>query len=202
MQIAQSEKYKDNDWWDWAVWIDGTDEELNTIKDVVYTLHPTFYDPVRKVSNRRSKFKLETSGWGTFTIRANVVLKDGKNLPLKHELSLHYPTGEKTNSVLFKIENVEPRSSAEVADTLKQAIIEAAPDAAVTRKKTKNKQGDDTHGVSVRLAAPTRFSVAKGIQGWLSKNPQATLEVLKSGQSIAQNVNAGSIVKLLQSIKA
>ena len=53
---------------------------------MVYTLHSTFRNPVRKVSDRESKFRLETEGWGTFTIYAKVVLKNKEEIPLEHEL--------------------------------------------------------------------------------------------------------------------
>jgi transcription initiation factor IIF auxiliary subunit len=91
LRIAQSEKYKGDDWWSWAVWLDGPDTDLDQISRVEYTLHPTFRKPVRIVSTRRNKFKLSTSGWGVFTLYARVFRKDGSTLRLRHQLALHYP---------------------------------------------------------------------------------------------------------------
>ncbi len=96
-KIAQGFSYQGDDWWKWWLWIDAADDMLDEIEHVVYTLHPTFANPVRKTSDRRSHFKLETEGWGTFVIRAKVVLKDGSEILLKHELSLQYPDGTANN---------------------------------------------------------------------------------------------------------
>src|SRR5690242_7675976 len=83
MRIAQSDKYEGNDWWSWSVWIDGTAEELRGIESVTYTLHPTFANPVRRVTDRRSKFRLDENGWGGFMIYGRVEMKAGKTRNLK-----------------------------------------------------------------------------------------------------------------------
>ena len=95
-KITQDFKYEGDDWWSWWIWIDGESNDLDEIDYVVYTLHSTFRNPVRKVSDRESKFRLETEGWGTFTIYAKVVLKNKEEIPLEHELSLEYPDGTQT----------------------------------------------------------------------------------------------------------
>lgn len=98
MRIAQSEKYQGDDWWKWAVWIDGSSAEIQSIKSVTYILHPTFRDPSRTVTDQASNFRLETEGWGVFTIYATLKLKDGTSRKLEHELELHYPDGRKTTA--------------------------------------------------------------------------------------------------------
>jgi len=80
-------------WWEWSVWVDGPEDELNQVQYVEYTLHPTFPNPVRKLTNRDEKFKLSTSGWGTFRIYAKVVAMDGSTLSLQHDLVLLFPDG-------------------------------------------------------------------------------------------------------------
>lgn len=92
-KISQGFKYEGDDWWTWWIWIEADDVLLNEIEVVVYTLHPTFYEPVRRITDRKSKFKLKTDGWGTFTIYAKVILKDKEEIALKHELHLEYPDG-------------------------------------------------------------------------------------------------------------
>jgi transcription initiation factor IIF auxiliary subunit len=96
LKIEQWEQYDGDDWWHWAVWIEGEDETLDQIKFVEWTLHPTFPDPIRKTTNRSNKFRLETGGWGVFPIVARVELKDGKQTKLRHHLHLHYPDGQRT----------------------------------------------------------------------------------------------------------
>ena len=54
VNIAQDFEYQGDDWWKWWVWIDGPKEELDQIDHVVYTLHPTFPNPVRIVRDRSS----------------------------------------------------------------------------------------------------------------------------------------------------
>ncbi len=96
MKIKQEYTYKGDDWWKWAVWIDAPDEELDTIERVVYTLHSSFAKPVREINDRSTKFRLETAGWGVFTIYAKAYLKNGKTVDMEHELSLAYPDGTLT----------------------------------------------------------------------------------------------------------
>ena len=96
-KISQDYKYEGDDWWTWWIWIEADEIQLDEIEFVIFTLHPTFYDPVRKITDRKSKFKLATDGWGTFTIHAKVVLKNKKEIPLKHELHLEYPDGKANN---------------------------------------------------------------------------------------------------------
>jgi len=91
MEIRQSEKYVGNDWWDWSVWLEGTDVELDAVSYVEWRLHPTFPDPVRTVTNRQSKFRLDTGGWGTFVVHAVVGTKTGSTERLRHQLQLQYP---------------------------------------------------------------------------------------------------------------
>lgn len=49
---------------------------LDKVERVVYQLHPTFTDPVRQVTNRKSKFAMRTRAWGQFNLKADVYFKD------------------------------------------------------------------------------------------------------------------------------
>ena len=64
LRITQDEKYAGDDWWEWSVWIDADEAELDAIEFVQYTLHHTFAKPVRRVSERSTRFRLNSSGWG------------------------------------------------------------------------------------------------------------------------------------------
>jgi transcription initiation factor IIF auxiliary subunit len=96
LSIKQSQEYLGNDRWRWSVWLDGTPEELDAIDYVRYILHPTFHNPVRYVRDRTTNFRLETSGWGTFTMHAKVVHSDGHETSLDYDLVLLYPDGTPT----------------------------------------------------------------------------------------------------------
>jgi transcription initiation factor IIF auxiliary subunit len=78
------------------VWLDGAPEELDSVDHVSYILDSTFHNPVRLIADRSTNFRLDTSGWGTFTIHANVAHKNGSEAILKHNLVLLYPSGEAT----------------------------------------------------------------------------------------------------------
>ncbi|SRR5712672_1759655 len=96
MKIAQREEYQGDDWWEWAVWIEGKPEEIKSIQSVAYTLHPSFRDPIRTVTNPRTKFRLDGEGWGGFVMAARVETKSGETRVLKHELELFYPPEPRT----------------------------------------------------------------------------------------------------------
>jgi transcription initiation factor IIF auxiliary subunit len=99
LKIEQGFTYLENDYWKWWLWIEGPDDELDAIDHVVYRLHNTFPEPVRRIDNRESKFRLETAGWGVFTIRIRVMGKDGRTLAsLQHDLVLEYPDGTRTEA--------------------------------------------------------------------------------------------------------
>ena len=98
LQLKQDFQYIGEDYWKWSVWVDGPVAELDQIVRVIYTLHPTFPHPVRTISDRPSQFRLETAGWGTFTIYATAVHQDGRESALMHELELRYPDGRATTA--------------------------------------------------------------------------------------------------------
>jgi transcription initiation factor IIF auxiliary subunit len=96
LSIQQSEQYLGNDRWRWSVWLEGGPEELDFVDHVTYVLHSTFNNPVRVVADRTTNFRLETSGWGTFTIHAKITYCDGGEAALEHDLVLLYPDGTPT----------------------------------------------------------------------------------------------------------
>jgi transcription initiation factor IIF auxiliary subunit len=89
--IIQTQKYEGNQWWQWALWIQGSPEDLELVESVTYTLHPTFPQPVRTVTDRGSNFRLQCAGWGVFTIPIAVRLRNGKTVELEHELQFTFP---------------------------------------------------------------------------------------------------------------
>ncbi len=95
VSIMQETRYRGNDWWQWSIWLDGPEAELDRIDHVVYTLHPSFPTPAHRIENRATCFRLDSAGWGQFEIYANVVMKDGSHEPHKHWLKLEYPTPPK-----------------------------------------------------------------------------------------------------------
>jgi transcription initiation factor IIF auxiliary subunit len=91
LKIAQGYEYAGDNYWKWWVWLEGSTAELDAVDYVVYKLHPTFPSPVRKVSTRDTKFRLETAGWGVFRLYAKVVFTNKSVVNLEHDLELRYP---------------------------------------------------------------------------------------------------------------
>lgn len=75
-------------WWEWTIYMEGAHAELDRIRCVEYTLHPTFPNPVRVVCSRPNRFELTARGWGTFTVMIKLMLKDDSIRQMTHTLQL------------------------------------------------------------------------------------------------------------------
>jgi hypothetical protein len=96
LSVKQDSKYEGRNWWKWSVWLEGPSEELKIVDHVVYTLHPTFPEPVRRISDRRSGFRLDSAGWGEFDLHLQIVYKDGKVRKRTHSVKLSDGAGSQT----------------------------------------------------------------------------------------------------------
>ena len=94
LTTRQEANYQGKEWWNWAVWLDGPTAELDAVQRVTWHLHPTFPNPERTTTDRGAKFRVESAGWGEFTLRAVIETKDGKRSELSHELLLEIPDTE------------------------------------------------------------------------------------------------------------
>lgn len=91
LKIKNNWNYVGDDRWDWEAFIDdGGSGEISDINFVEYVLHPTFPNPIRKVKDQGTNFRLKSNGWGTFRIKAFAHMKDGNKVRLEHELELYY----------------------------------------------------------------------------------------------------------------
>jgi hypothetical protein len=88
LNIAQSSSPEGKARWNWSVWIEGSDAELDSVQEVTWKLHPTFKQPIRRVDTRATKFRLDSVGWGEFTIYATLKIKSGRSKSLQHWLKL------------------------------------------------------------------------------------------------------------------
>jgi transcription initiation factor IIF auxiliary subunit len=61
--------------------------QLGNVESVEYELHPTFQNPVRKVTQREGGFPLDLWTWGEFEVPVTVRFKDGSVKELVHDLS-------------------------------------------------------------------------------------------------------------------
>lgn len=91
LRIRNNWKLADEDWWEWEAYLDDDGSgELTNIERVDWILHSSFPQPVVKVSESTNGFRLATGGWGVFELKAFARTKDGKIIPLKHNLQLEY----------------------------------------------------------------------------------------------------------------
>ncbi len=90
LSLAQSAKPKTGhkEYWEWSVWLEGDNDELESVEQVDYRLHPTFPRPNRTSTSARTNFRIKSFGWGEFQIFANVRFKDGRTETLEHWLRL------------------------------------------------------------------------------------------------------------------
>jgi transcription initiation factor IIF auxiliary subunit len=83
-----TQKKSDLDWYEWCVFVADDAPVLAKIEAVQYTLHPTFPDPVRTVTDRASRFALYSAGWGGFGINVTVTLTDRSKVEARYFLEL------------------------------------------------------------------------------------------------------------------
>jgi len=96
MKIKQNQELVRENYWKWSIELEANPEVLDRIAFVIYTLHETFPNPIRRISSREDNFRLETSGWGEFMIYAKVLFKDKSQIRLTHWLELANTDGTRT----------------------------------------------------------------------------------------------------------
>lgn len=62
----------------WCVFLDEPKSVLDDVIAVEYILHPTFPDPIRRISDRAHCFALESEAWGGFGIEIRIFLSGGE----------------------------------------------------------------------------------------------------------------------------
>lgn len=94
IEVKHDSTYQRDNLWEWAIWVEGIDGDLDRIEHVVYTLHPTFPNPVQRVTDPTSNFRLTGSGWGEFMIYVSIGWKDGRTEQRQHWLALERPSND------------------------------------------------------------------------------------------------------------
>ena len=127
LRLENDSEPKGEGWWSWSVWVDGSEEDLAKVESVTYRLHPTFPQPVTRVSTPQTKFKLRSAGWGEFLIAADATMKPGAEPATVHlerwlELDgVKQSTGGKKPSVFLSFSVAD----GEVIDKLRNALNSA-----------------------------------------------------------------------------
>lgn len=128
--------------WKWSIWVDEPPEVIAGIEKVVYTLHPTFTDPVHTQTNRKDRFRLRASGWGEFLIDIQVHFTSGDVVHAEHWLKLGggaptraaaEPAGSAAPSFLERLTNQALVSAAEGRASARRVLDNFGPGRAISR---------------------------------------------------------------------
>ena len=121
LKVVQDQAYRGDDWWDWSVWLEGQPIELDAVDEVVWHLHPSFSPSKVTRRNCADGFRLSTSGWGTFLMKAELRLKGGATQRLTHQLELFYPDDEEGTLL------TEPQGRLDVGGYVHTLALPSAP---------------------------------------------------------------------------
>lgn len=72
-----SKRMWNSDWYQWELWINGESDVISRIQRVRYNLHPTFPPGYMDSSDKRSKFRIQKQGWGSFYTKIQVFFEGG-----------------------------------------------------------------------------------------------------------------------------
>jgi transcription initiation factor IIF auxiliary subunit len=89
--VSQTARPQEVNWYEWKVFMDEPLDTLKLVKAVEYRLHRSFPDPIRVVDDRDTKFALQTSGWGEFSMIIIVYMVDGTEVQTQYFVDLRKP---------------------------------------------------------------------------------------------------------------
>ncbi len=72
--MAEENGNSNNKYWNWSIEVIGRDDDLLSISQVDFELHPTFNPSKVRVSE--GPFKISRSGWGEFTVKLKITFAD------------------------------------------------------------------------------------------------------------------------------
>ncbi len=96
IRITQAQDHNGSDWWEWSAWLEGPPGQMERVEGVDWHLHPTFSPRVVEARDRDTGFRVTRAGWGSFTVRAELLLTGGGRRTLRHEMELLHPDGTAT----------------------------------------------------------------------------------------------------------
>ncbi len=115
ISIEQTAKQNKTRNWRWSIWLEGSEGELDKLQSVTYQLHPTFTNPIRTITNRKSGFRLKSSGWGQFMIYMTLQYHDGTEEKRQHWLK--FDSKAKTKALTKTPESISKNELTERSPT-------------------------------------------------------------------------------------
>lgn len=197
LRIEQDSRQKAPGWWWWAVWIAGDEAALARVRKVVWYLHPTFPEPVVTRTSRADGFRLETSGWGEFALRAQVHPDDGESYFLEHRLRLFTDEGEAAADRGAAEELPSSGSAGREDDTLLGVAVRSARAAGAGGAGHKAPRVFISHSFGdADLAQALRDSLrSKNVEASLGREPAAS----SGGRSLGEEIDDSDLVVSLDS---
>lgn len=86
-KISEAADYGDDTAYEWSLGLSAPDSILDQVDFVRYHLHPTFAYPLRIIRDRESHFRMDSIGWGIFTVEIEVIFIDGSIGKISHDLT-------------------------------------------------------------------------------------------------------------------
>lgn len=104
--------------------------------------------------------------------------------------------------VVIRFANTNVARAGQYADSLRNAILDAAPEADVKRRKDSQETQDFGATLGIVLAGPAIVAIAKGVQVWLERHHGVEIEITTAGgKTIVKNITAANVVDVLQAAK-
>ena len=188
LSIAQDAAPTESSHWRWSVWLNGSKDELDAVKEVVWKLHPSFSPPEVRVTARKNAFRLKSSGWGEFEIHADVHLANGARISLRHWLRFNQAASKKSLSKAAAGVKVAPESAAVIERQPKVFLSYTSADARLARALTEELKLKHNIDVFVDVDIPS----GQNLRDWISEKiteSDAAVFLLPEGDSASRSYN-------------
>lgn len=200
IEVRHDSRDKGNGWWSWSVWLEGPKNELDRIDHVTYTLHPTFRVPVRTIRTRANGFRLDSSGWGEFNIKLDLMDKNGKSTTRFHHLK--FEEAKRKSSLPFVTKPMVFVSSSAADAPSATLIIEELRSKQMIPVDSSNLESSDSFESSLRKSLQGSVAAVAIISDATSSWQDAELELAKKYNVPIYSILVGEKTVAPKSIKA
>ena len=100
---------------------------------------------------------------------------------------------------VIKFESTSVAEAGDLAEDLREAILDAHPDVSAERRRDDSNTMDFGATLAVLLGTPAVIAVAKGIQDWLERHQSAKLRIERpDGTVVVENLTGQQAVDLVK----